>query len=306
MLIKSRQTYLDAEGKLSVHQLQSYLWAMVYKEFREQNNPYRKHNCFRLLSVPQSSLHFFRVPEFLRFPIAIAGIVMPRVYNWDYNSYFRKQINFHFSLSLPIHSHFPTNFNSTWNPKNATEFKKNIETDLVECGKTVFIDYSSALEVEHAFLSKHYPWHKFYNGKQILHSKSDGLVFRGVGISKVPAYNRYLVEAGIFGRLWYELNNRLNLGRKPAANASAGGFKKHKETDIYVGLEGAIQTFFIIWGTAMALALAMFVFEMRHRIYLGCRLIVYSIFVTSWKIIKNECFRRIKKRRKLGRKACAK
>lgn len=120
------------------------------------------------------------------------------------------------------------------------------------------------------------------------------MVFRYVGISKVPSYNKYLVETGVFGRLWEELYIRLNLGRKPATNHSVRRYKQPKESDISLGLDVAIQTFFVVWITAVSLALLSFGFEVRYRIYQWLWLIVLSINTLSLKLWRRKCLRRMK------------
>ncbi|OXA42219.1 hypothetical protein Fcan01_22783 [Folsomia candida] len=291
--------YLDAEGKF-IHELTGLYFSSIMKgNFTTKNNRYVGHNCFKLLSMPisASEMGVPRLPEFVNFLINSNPLAQN---NRVENSYLIEQAKLFTSLLLPIHSHHPNNFTYSADPKNFTEFKKDIERDLVPCGKTVFIAYPDVLEGEYAFLSKHYPWHKFYKGKQILPSNWYATVFRHVGISKIPIYNKYLVESGVFGRLWYEMYIRLDFGRKPATDESARRFKQPKESVNSLGLGGAIQTFFIVWATTVVLTLPAFGFEVRHRIVQWLWVMALSIYITTLKIWRSKCFQKIKSIPRLG------
>lgn len=129
--------YLDAEGKFVHEMMEWYIPSIMTGTFTTESNPYDKHNCFKLLSVPHSpEVGKFHLPEFLSFLLS----AIPDD-SWVENPYFREQRKLLFSLLLPIYSHHPTNFKYSPKPKNFTEFLRDIERELVPCGKTVFIDY---------------------------------------------------------------------------------------------------------------------------------------------------------------------
>ncbi|OXA37134.1 hypothetical protein Fcan01_28110 [Folsomia candida] len=138
-----------------------------------------------------------------------------------------------------------------------TKFQQDIEREVVKCGKSVFVAYSDVLEAEYAFLSKHYPWHEIYKGREIYNIASYGVIFRLAGISKIPGYFKSLVETGIYGRVEEEIALRKNLKRKPA---SFGGSR-----DDSLGLGTALATFFILWGVALSASLPVFAFELFQQ-----------------------------------------
>lgn len=134
--------------------------------------------------------------------------------------------------------------------------QRNIEIELIECGKTVFIAQSDEIEAEYNFLKNKYPWHKFYKGKEILRESFHGVIFRLVRNLKLPFYYKSLVETGIQGRVEQEVISRAHFSRKPASN-------EHPMIVRDIGLDGAFSTFIIIWSVAVVASLPAFVFEIR-------------------------------------------
>lgn len=87
---------------------------------------------------------------------------------------------------------------------------------------------------------------------------------------------QYLFESGVLLRGEKQISSRLNLPRKLAPDGSARAFQTKKDGNSF-DLGGSIQTFFILWGTAVILTFPMFGFEVRHRIYEELMYIFYSI-----------------------------
>lgn len=198
-------------------------------------------------------------PEFLAY-LHNSALTRDSINRLD-STYLMKEFNLALNLFLPIHSHFPRNYNFRKN-KNVDHFRRNVEKEVVECVKTVFVARSDNLEVEYNFLSKNYPWHKFYKGTQVLSESPYGVAFRSAGNSRLPYYYKSLVETGIQGRIEKELVIRKSLLRKPAAPENVKKFKDVEEGD-HIGLGGAFSTFFVVWGAAVPISLPAFVFEVR-------------------------------------------
>lgn len=106
--------YLDTEDKIVWDQLNGYIHSIASLNFSYKNNPYEDQNCFKLLSVLQSSEgNIYRMPEFVSFLFRVLHIDdflmvrygWPRKHKWDTNFSLSKQINLFISLSLAIYSH---------------------------------------------------------------------------------------------------------------------------------------------------------------------------------------------------------
>ncbi|OXA40643.1 hypothetical protein Fcan01_24504 [Folsomia candida] len=234
-------------------------------EFDPRSNPHKRDDCFNLLSIKSKDKGFSPTscnPELLSYILSRFEDIM---YAWRENSFLRNYYNLLLSLSLPIHSHHPKNMTYLKKNTNLTEMQEKIESEIIKCGKSVYIVKSDVIDAEYVFLSKSYPWRKFYKGKQILESSSYGVAFRMTGISKIPVYFKSFVESGVHGRIEQELIARINEGRDPVEDRDLGKPRKFEEVDS-LGFEGTFATFFIIWGIAIGLALPVFVFEVRHAI----------------------------------------
>ncbi|OXA53718.1 hypothetical protein Fcan01_11546 [Folsomia candida] len=139
-------------------------------------NPYRRDDCFSLLSMRSKERTMSGNPEFLdyvltRFEDMLSG--------WSESSFVSKYYNLLLSLYLPIHSHHPKNMTYSKFNTNLAELKKKIETEMIKCEKTVYIAHSDVVDAAYVFLSKNYPWRKFYKGVgHILDASSYGVAFR--------------------------------------------------------------------------------------------------------------------------------
>ncbi|OXA48139.1 hypothetical protein Fcan01_16927 [Folsomia candida] len=176
-----------------------YFWWLLAPEFRKENNPYKRDNCFKLYSIPTTARPGSiteNYPEFLTY-LHDAALLFDNT-NWLESTHLRKQFNLALKSFLPVHSHYPRKFNFT-KANDIKELQRNIELEVIECGKTVFIANSDDVEAEYNFLSKNYPWRTFYKGKQVLLESFYGVVFHSAGNSRLPFYYKRLVETGIQG-----------------------------------------------------------------------------------------------------------
>lgn len=165
------------------------------------------------------------------------------------------------NLLDPRHTHHPRGFQYSNQSQTLIQVQNNVESELVECGKSIFFAKSAAIDAELQFLARNYPTRKFYKGKEILAKVSFGWKFYDEGMSKVPKYFKYLMENGIYLRLRKEQVYQKYLHRKPAKLLETEPLTKA------VGLNAAILTLFILcWGTLLG-ACVVFIAEIRRKIY---------------------------------------
>lgn len=220
------------------------------------SNPIPSNKCFDLISLPQGYVSGYpRHPEFL---VYLHHTLRDRlVVAWRSNSVDEKILSI-FNLFDPRHSHYPKGFQYSNKNQTLAQLRTSVESELVECRKSVFISKSDLIATEFQFLERHYPTRKFYRGKEILETMPSGWCFYYSGFSKVPKYFNDVVESGIFRRLREEEMYRRRLFRKPVRQA---------KIEPPVGLGGAILTVFIIRGIACSGACVVFLIEIRYKIY---------------------------------------
>lgn len=79
-----------------------------------------------------------------------------------------------FSLFDPRYVHYPLSFQYSNPNQTLIELRNSIESELVECGKSVFISKSDEIEAEIKFLERHYPTRKFYVKRVLRYELSKG------------------------------------------------------------------------------------------------------------------------------------
>ncbi|OXA49246.1 hypothetical protein Fcan01_15353 [Folsomia candida] len=181
--------------------------------FLELYNPFASNECFSLVSLPNEYVSgYSNHPEFLRhLNLHIRNVVLAA---WQTNTFSVRILEI-FNLIDPRHTHYPRGFRYSNPNQTLGQLRSSVESELVECGKSVFISKSEEVQAEFKFLERHYPTRKFYKGKEILDKVSIGWYFYRHGLSKIPKYFVDLVETGIFQRLREQERNYKNLARKP-------------------------------------------------------------------------------------------
>lgn len=240
-------------------------------------NPFASKECFQLLSLPSgyASGH----PAFLQFILNLHSFVI--------QANMSEQILKVLNLLDPRHSYFP--IGKKYLPQNTTmlEFRNTIKSDLVKCGRTVFIANSDILEAEFQFVEKHYTIKKFYKGKEIMLEVPFRWSFYREGSSKVPRYIKGLVESGIYKRLKEEDIRKKYLKRKP--------IKKVRAEELFkpVKLYGAILTLFVLCGSTLLAASLGLVVECRYFIYALVQNVVTVVGYMLLKIKFKYCYKNI-------------
>lgn len=118
--------------------------------------------------------------------------------------------------------------------------RKEVEKEVVDCGRTVFVASAGEFLGEFDFLSRNYPWIKFYKSKDIFMPNPYGIAINNAGVSKIPRNAQILVESGIHARLTREINERKNFQRK-----RVGVYKPSRDK---MTMEDCISTLFILCG----------------------------------------------------------
>lgn len=123
---------------------------------------------------------------------------------------------------------------------------KAVEKEVVDCGKTASVAAGGEFEAEVDFLTRKYPWTKFYRSKDNIITKPMGITVECPGISKISHNAVSLVESGIYSRLRKEKHERNNFKRP-----RAGVYKPPKES---MTMDECIVTLFILCAGVAAFA----------------------------------------------------
>ncbi|OXA39893.1 hypothetical protein Fcan01_25293 [Folsomia candida] len=243
-------------------------------------------NCFHILSLPldytDSPVIYSKVPEFIDL---LRHILLEIVAV----SKFSKLHLLIYNLLDPKLTHYPKGFQHS-NPYQAfSDLRDSVETELLDCGKTVFVAKSDIIRAEYQYLRKHYFAKKFYKSTQISEYFPFGLYFLETIASNVPKYFKDIFETGIYGRLKVEEARLKYLNRKPV--------KKFQDQQLFesLGLDGAIVTVFIICGITIIVAGIAFLFEVRSKIYTVMKIVTTSsrqIFSMSCSKSRAACTKR--------------
>lgn len=211
---------------------------------KETNNPYYSvsTDCFSILSTPVDGT--YPVPKFYLFLYYNVNIKF--MYNGEHDIKTTKPLELGLNLFYPKQRLYPRSITSL-SRTNVSEQRKEVEKEVVECGKTVFVAATGEFVGEVDFLSRTYPWIKFYISKDIFMPEPYGIIIKNPGMSKIPQRVNSLVESGIYSRLVKERNERQNFRRQ-----RAGVYKPPKET---MAMDGRISTLFMLCVGLAALAI---------------------------------------------------
>lgn len=195
-------------------------------------NLYPPKDCFALLSVPKQGSPFSR-PEFFAF---LHHFYIQYEFDWFTNST-GKLYELQLNLMHPNQRHFPQN-TAHLGQLSYSEWVSRVEKEVAGCGKTAQVLPTKFLQSEIQYLGRSYPAAKLYQGQDILQPAPIGISFKNPGISKIPKYYKFLVEAGIYGRINTEFYERTNFRRKRAGEM--------KPLPDKMTMAGCISTLFIV------------------------------------------------------------
>lgn len=218
-------------------------------------------SCYGLLSAFEDSSSAFEpslvkrvVPEFL------AMLKNPAL------AYSRSPSNYsmfsELTLFAPSHAFFPRGFSYLSEDLTESDIQRQIEGEVVQCGKTVFIAKSSKIKLEHKFLSKTYPDIKFFMSEQTVQSYPTGISFQNIWGSLVPNTFKSLNEAGILSHKETQKLSQKNINRTAAIIMETS--KDFNPTNTTI--RGAWPTVFILAGTLISVSIPIFIIECRRHI----------------------------------------
>ncbi|OXA42204.1 hypothetical protein Fcan01_23213 [Folsomia candida] len=156
------------------------------------------------------------------------------------------------------HAFFPRGF--TYLNFTRVEHQRQVERDVVQCGKTVFVGTSPNIKMEHEFLSRKYLLKTFFISDQIIQNFPRGLVFQYPWRSKVVKDFKSIIKAGI----WTHVENKEI--RRQNANRTAALVPERADdlapTNIATW-SGALPTLFILVGGLISVTILGFMVECR-------------------------------------------
>ncbi|OXA45902.1 hypothetical protein Fcan01_19309 [Folsomia candida] len=220
--------------------------------------------CFRILSAFEDITPLKALPEFLGVLLSLASH-----YSLDHviPEAFKDLI-----LWSPKHAFFPKNFSYLDGTLTFSILRRNIEREVLQCGKTVFVGKSSEITVEYEFLSRKYPDVKFFMSGESIQNYPSGISIRNGWNSRVIRGFKSVVEAGIWSYVEkVELRGK-NLNRTPAFVSEK--MKDDRPVNIAT-LKGKWPTVFVLVGCLISVSIPMFIVEcsriLRKSISNVCR-----------------------------------
>lgn len=177
-----------------------------------------KKDCFSLLSLQptfssdnqysSTTKVTYVLPEFFKFLMDFI-----KVYHWP----IRDKPPAAYTLALNLfhwkHGHVPKALEHLGIPSQ--DYTSLIESEVVGCGKTVFVGKPLEVETELEYLRMSYSWIKFYREKDSLSTVVSGVGIVAAGTSRIVQDFRAFIDSGIYGRL-IEQHSRRNYKRKRA------------------------------------------------------------------------------------------
>ncbi|OXA45905.1 hypothetical protein Fcan01_19304 [Folsomia candida] len=153
-------------------------------------------------------------------------------------------------LWSPKHAFFRKNFSYLDGTLTFSILRRNIEREVLQCGKTVFVGKSSEITVEYEFLSRKYPDVKFFMSGESIQNYPSGISIRNGWNSRVIRGFKSVVEAGIWSYVEkVELRGK-NLNRTPAFVSEK--MKDDRPVNIAT-LKGTWPTVFVLVGCLISI-----------------------------------------------------
>lgn len=162
-------------------------------------------------------------------------------------------------LLSPKHTRELRDFSERNRSISNEQISKQIEKEVVKCGKTVFITKSTEIFSEYLYLSKKYYWKTFYLSKDMLSIQITGFVSKYASNSEVPRYLKSFVESGIWKRI-HEEEWSMSIERR----GRKAQIRPDKQKP--VELDGSILTCFVMYGIMISLSLGNVGIELHWKI----------------------------------------
>ncbi|OXA49589.1 hypothetical protein Fcan01_15660 [Folsomia candida] len=219
--------------------------------------------CYKLLSPFQRNSLMQALPEFLSILGALGNDFQ---YSWMwYDNGATLEIFRNLNLFTPMHSFYPNDVSFFNENFSLGVLQGNIEKEVVQCGKTVFIAKSSELQIEKEFLARKYPRKKFVVSDQVVQTYPSGIAFQFPLRSPIIKSFKGVVEAGIWVHVEGEELQAKNFNRTQAVVMRQSN--NIVLTNIAT-LNGALPTVFILAGSLICAAMVAFIKERQLYIIL--------------------------------------
>lgn len=159
--------------------------------------------------------------------------------------------------------------NMTKNPEFVLQC--DIERELVDCGKSIFIGDNDEIDRWQRYLGRTYKSIKFYVGRNpipLIKNAWNFNVHPGKKGERIPTLFKNAMEGGILKKE-VELEGDLFLKIRQMQTAGIPGFLKSTKLveSTSPGMGGSIQTIFIIWSALVVLSAGMFLIELCTEIW---------------------------------------
>jgi hypothetical protein len=232
-------------------------------------NPPSK-NCFSLLSQPVNPSSFWdsennKTPmnyEFFRtlFKLATEFLMTQFVMqSRDGNNPMTGKL---FSSWLPFRRYFPRELiDHGSNIEFPYLTESVIEAELVDCGKSAFVGEESVVSAEFDYLKNNYERRPFHRGSVGYAGIFSGWAFQQPGHSPMPRVFRQILEGGIMGLLVKYNRMTRYFQRKEGTSRILRGKLIKLSSVKALGLDGSIQTIFILWAALQATNIVAFTAE---------------------------------------------
>jgi hypothetical protein len=136
-----------------------------------------------------------------------------------------------------------------------------IEAELVDCGKSAFVGEESVVTAELDYLKNNYERRPFQRGSVGYAGIFSGWAFEQPGHSPMPRVFRQILEGGILGLLVKYNRMTRYFQRKEGTSQILRGKLMKLSSVTALGLDGSIQTIFILWAALQATNIVAFTAE---------------------------------------------
>jgi hypothetical protein len=198
------------------------------------------------------------------------------------------------NLIVPEHMSVPTSYlNGKWN----YSFASAVEEEIIKCGRSAYADIRSDVDLEHRYLTKHYPWIKFFQSKEEVSKQMDSWMFPSMH-DKVPIFEdmKALLFTGIYRKLEEYFMQETYLDRKLYTTSSKYYNIKSTQEKSPLSLADSIQTSFFLLGSAFLVCLLTLVCESfwHNKMTLGSKvammmgkfvLLIKKMYVILYRVV---------------------
>jgi hypothetical protein len=200
---------------------------------------------------------------------------------WMYSGFQYLESELYTSNRLHVHESYKRRLYAFFSPRNRHYPKKSnfdapaygklppystvaVEEELVNCERSVLMGDRKDLSYELSYLMVNYPKKGFYMSKdtfEIGWSTPKVWSFKNSGMSRVPLYFQLLIEAGIHNVIFGLRKNKHYLMRRMGSKYVKEGLAGIQE----FGMEGSIQTIFIILIVSLLIGSLVFTNEVLYE-----------------------------------------